>query len=80
MDFKRICSECGKEIKAGFVIDGGTEYYCSEKCLHKHYTHEDYLEMYDDGNSDTYWTEWEEDENQEDYTINSDICDTTNNK
>lgn len=53
---KRICSECGKEMTEGFVIDGGTEYYCSEECLHKNYTHEEYMEMYEDGEGETYWT------------------------
>ena len=59
---KRICSECGKEMKAGYCINNGMEYFCSEACLRKHYSEEEYLEMYDDGNGDSYWTEWEDDE------------------
>jgi len=58
----RTCSECGKSMNAGFVIEGGSEYYCSEECLHKHYTDEDYDRMYDNGEGDSYWTEFEEDE------------------
>lgn len=63
MTFKRICNECGNELKAGFVIEGGTEYYCSEKCLHKHYTEKEYLDLYDNGDGDSYYTEFEDDEN-----------------
>lgn len=75
---KRTCSHCGKEMSEGFVIDNGMEYYCSEECLHQHYTHEEYMELYDDGEGDTYWTQWEEDEDDDDeYTVNTDICDTT---
>ena len=54
----RECSECGKEMNEGYCIDNGLEYYCSDECLHKHYTEEEYEEMYDDGNGDSYWTEW----------------------
>jgi len=57
-----ICDECGKKMSEGFCIDAGAEYYCTEKCLHKHYTKEQWAEMYDDGNSDSYWTTWEEDD------------------
>ena len=55
----RICSECGKEMTEGYCIENGTEYYCSDNCLHKHYTDEEYNELYDDGNGDSYWTTWE---------------------
>lgn len=55
----RICNECGKIMKQGYCIDGGVEYYCSDECLHKHYTEEEWNEMYEDG-GDSYWTEWEE--------------------
>ena len=58
----RICTECGNEMNQGYLIDNGFEYYCSDKCLHKNYTIEEWEEMYDDGNSDSYWTEWEEDD------------------
>ena len=69
MTDERKCSECGKEMKAGYVIDGGMEYFCSDECLHKHYTDEEYLEMYDEGNGDSYWTEWDD----EGGTTNSDV-------
>lgn len=56
----RICNECGNVMNEGYCIDNGLEYYCSEECLHKHYTEEEYLKMYDNGNGDSYYTEWEE--------------------
>ena len=57
---ERFCTECGKAMNSGYCIDNGCEYYCSEDCLHQHYTEEEYLEMYDNGNGDSYYTEWEE--------------------
>ena len=59
----RICSECKKKMIEGYCIYDGLEYYCSDECLHKHYTEEEYLEMYDEDNS--YWTEWEDEEDEE---------------
>ncbi len=56
----RKCSECNKVMYSGYCINGGEEYYCSDECLRKHYTEEEYLEMYDDGDGDSYWTEWED--------------------
>lgn len=60
LDCYRVCVECGKPMIEGFVVDG-RDTYCSEKCLHKHYTEEAYNELYDEGNGDTYWTTWYED-------------------
>lgn len=57
----RVCYDCGKPMKKGYCIDNGSEHYCSDECLHKHYTPEQWDEMYDGGNSDSYWAEWEED-------------------
>ncbi len=58
----RLCYECGKPMTSGFCIGGGAEYFCSESCLHRNYTPVEWTEMYEDGRSDCYWTEWEEDE------------------
>lgn len=55
----RTCNECGKEMTEGYCIENGTEYYCSDECLHKNITEEEYLKLYDNGNGDSYWTEWE---------------------
>lgn len=56
----RRCDKCGKPMKEGYVIAGGLEYYCSDKCLHEFYTEEEFLNMYDNGNGESYWTEWED--------------------
>ena len=53
----RICSECGNVMIDGFVVDGGCEYYCSDDCLHKHYTDEEWEEECEE-NEDSYYTEW----------------------
>lgn len=66
----RTCSECSKLMTEGYCIDNGCEYYCSDECLHRHYTEEEYLDMYNNGEGDSYWTVWdcddvEEPENEE---------------
>ena len=53
----RICSECGCMMIDGYVIGDGLEYYCNDDCLHKHYTEEEWQDMYEDG-GDCYWTEF----------------------
>ena len=60
LDCFRICEECGKPMIEGYVVNG-CDTYCSEKCLHKHVSEEEYKELYNDGNGDTYWTNWYED-------------------
>lgn len=65
----RRCDECNNQMDQGFVVNGGEEYYCDEECLHKHYTPEEWAEMYGDGNSDSYWTQWEEGEDLNESTI-----------
>ncbi len=60
LDCFRICEECGKPMIVGYVVDG-CDTYCSDECLHKHLTYEEFKELYDDGNGDTYWTTWYED-------------------
>lgn len=34
-DMVRICSTCNKLINEGYVICGGVSYHCSEECLYK---------------------------------------------
>ena len=51
----RVCDECGDAHWDGYYIEDG-EYYCSDECLHKHYTQEEYMEMYEA--DEAYWTEW----------------------
>ena len=58
MDCLRICDECHHPMIEGFCIDDGKEHYCSEECLHNHYSEEEYLAMYNDGEGNSYWTVW----------------------
>lgn len=56
----RICSKCKKGMNEGYCINDGEEYYCSDDCLHKHITPDEYDEMYK--NDCAYWTEWDKEE------------------
>jgi hypothetical protein len=67
--YARKCDECKKLMNEGFVFDAGCEYYCSEECLHKHFTAKEWAELYDDGNGDSYWTTWED---KSEYEYNED--------
>lgn len=62
LDCFRVCNECGKPMIEGFVVDG-CDTYCSEECMYKHISEEDYREAYNNGDGDTYWTTWYEDSN-----------------
>ena len=53
----RICSECGRLMDEGYVVEN-CEWYCSDECLHANITEKEFLKLYDDGNGDSYWTEW----------------------
>lgn len=53
-EYVRICSECEDYFDEGYLIDDGSEYFCSDVCLHKNYTEQEYLEMYNDDVA--YWT------------------------
>lgn len=54
----RVCSICSSLMIEGYVIDGGSEYYCSDECLKVDITLEKFKELYNDGATETYWTEW----------------------
>ena len=49
-----------KSIQWGICYKWGEEYYCSDECLHKNITKKEFLELYDKGNGDSYYTEWED--------------------
>ena len=68
--YARKCDECGAGMNEGYCIDSGCEYYCSDECLHKHYTPEEWLEAYADGDGDSYWTTWYEDPDE--HMVNDD--------
>lgn len=54
----RVCDECDSIATEGFVVADGEYIYCSEICLHKHISPSEWLEMYDDGDGNSYWTQW----------------------
>ena len=60
LDCFRICDECGKPMIEGYVVDG-CDTYCSKECLYKHFTEEEFNDLFNNGSSDTYWTTWYED-------------------
>ena len=67
-EFARECTACGKGMNEGYCIEGGIEYYCSDACLHTELTHEEYMELADDGEGNSYWTDWydyDEDEDED---------------
>lgn len=53
----RICSICGKLMRAGYCLDSGAKYYCSDECLHHEFTDEEWEEEYNN-NDQSYYTEW----------------------
>ena len=61
-EFARNCTACSAGMNEGYHIGGnGIEYYCSDACLHTEITPEEWLELYNDGEGDSYWTDWSED-------------------
>jgi len=73
--YARTCDECGKGMNEGYCIDGGMAYYCSDECLHKNFTPEEWEEMCSDDDdalepSESYWTTWDEDPDE--YLVDED--------
>lgn len=64
-EFARNCTECGAGMNEGYLIDNGYKYYCSDACLHKNMTPEEWLELYNDGDGDSCWTTWEDEDEDE---------------
>lgn len=58
IDTYRVCTHCGKVMREGYCIENGAAYYCSDECLMAEMTMEEYEEQYDDGNGDSYYTDW----------------------
>lgn len=57
IDHVRVCSVCGKLMNAGYCLDAGSKYYCSDECLHTDFTHEEWKKECEE-NDQSYWTEW----------------------
>jgi len=43
----------------GYVIDGGTNYYCSDDCLHTEYTDKEWNVECKENPRYSYWTQWD---------------------
>ena len=71
--YARKCDACNKGMNSGYVIEAGMEYYCSDTCLHTNTTHEEYLELYDNGEGDSYHTSWDEVDDDYYYNENGDM-------
>lgn len=56
IDCFRICDHCRQPMIEGYCIDDGFEHYCSDECLHTHYSTEEYERMYADSNGISYYT------------------------
>lgn len=56
----RICDKCGAIMTEGYIVF--EDYYCSDECLHKDYSQEEYERLYeeyeDDINCYVFWTQW----------------------
>ena len=70
-EFARNCTECGAGMNEGYCFDGGRAYYCSDACLHKHFTHDEWEKLYfDGGRAYSCWTTWDEDPDE--YMVDED--------
>lgn len=58
--YARKCDHCGGGMDQGYVLHGGEEYYCSDACLHQHYSLEEWKDLSDADDADCYWTEWDD--------------------
>jgi hypothetical protein len=52
------CDECSTPMNVGYCVLGGEQYYCSDECLQKHVPIEEWNVLSRDEDSDSYWTEW----------------------
>ncbi len=50
------CVKCYKSIKEGYSMDNGSYHYCSERCLYKDISEEEYLELHKKGYA--FWTKF----------------------
>lgn len=41
----RICTNCGELMDEGYIVNGGVEYYCSDKCLHEEITADEWQKL-----------------------------------
>ena len=67
------CDECGSGMNVGYCLLSGKQYFCSNECLHKNYTEEQWLKIYDEESGDSYWTEWECEEDANYKLVNGEL-------
>lgn len=58
--YARKCDQCSEGMDYGYVINDGEEHYCSDECLHQKYTVDEWAEMSDGDDTESYWTEWDD--------------------
>lgn len=69
--YARSCTCCGKGMNEGYFAN--YEYFCSDSCLHTEFSAQEWEELYnseDIGDSEYYWTEWEDTEDYQYQMIN----------
>lgn len=52
----RICTVCGKVMTKGYLCEDDGSTYCSDECLHKEVSEEEYIRLYKEGYM--FYTEW----------------------
>ena len=58
--YARKCNECSSGMDEGFVIENGEEHYCTNHCLNKHYSTDEWNKMAEGDDADSYWTDWDD--------------------
>lgn len=54
----RTCSKCNKDFEEGYYAEGN--YYCSDECLLKDYTPEEWTTAHQENSDENYWTVFDE--------------------
>ena len=54
----RKCTICNNEVEIGYYAQD--DYYCSDKCLSKDYTKEEWEMAHQENSDEFYWTIFEE--------------------
>lgn len=54
----RKCYVCNNEVEVGYFAQG--DYYCSDDCLSKDFTNEEWKQAHEDDNDEFYWTIFED--------------------
>jgi hypothetical protein len=74
--YARKCDHCGSVMNEGFVVGGGEAYFCEEECRNKglDITDKEWEEeWYCDGNTENYYTDWDDPTEYSWISINGEI-------